>query len=189
MDRLPPSVVLVLDGAYAEFVTAQNFDSGLALARSAQNVVVTHTFSKIHGLAGLRVGWAYCPSPIANALERIRPPFNTSIPAQAAAIAALEADDFQRQSVGLVERWRPWLTEQLNGLGLRVTSSATNFVLVHFSRQSGRTASEAEAFLATHGILVRNVANYGLPNAVRIAVGLEDHNRMLVKSLADFLME
>jgi histidinol-phosphate aminotransferase len=184
---LPPAVVLVLDGAYAEYVTAPGFDTGLALARGAPNVVVTRTFSKIHGLAGLRVGWAYCPSPIADALERIRPPFNTSIPAQAAAIAALDDTAFQRQSVALVERWRPWLIARLNGIGLRVTPSAANFVLVHFPQTPRRTAAEAEAFLATRGILVRNVANYGLPNALRIALGLEDHNKILVKAFADFL--
>lgn len=184
---LPCSVVLVLDGAYAEFVTIPDYNPGFELARTAANVVVSHTFSKIHGLAGLRVGWAYCPPLIANAIERIRHPFNISMPAQAAAIAALEDTAFQQRSVEFVDRWRSWLTQQLSALGLIVTPSAANFVLVHFPPQVTRTAQQAESYLASRGILVRGVANYGLPNALRISIGLESHNRLLVDVLSEFL--
>ena len=186
-EALPPSVVLVLDGAYAEFVTDPAFEDGLALAREAQNVVVTRTFSKLHGLAALRVGWGYAPAAIADAVERIRLPFNLSIPAQVAAVAALEDDGFQRESVALVERWRPWLAQQLGGLGLDVVPSAANFLLVGFPTTAGRTAREAEAFLAARGIIVRGVAGYGLPDHLRMTLGLEAHNRALVEALADFL--
>jgi histidinol-phosphate/aromatic aminotransferase/cobyric acid decarboxylase-like protein len=126
---LPPSVILVLDGAYAEFCSDPRFEDGLDLARTAENVIVTRTFSKIHGLAALRVGWGYAPSHIIEPIERIRPPFNTSIPGQEAAVAALFDDEFQARSLALVEQWRPWLTQQLGGLGLEVTPSAANFVL------------------------------------------------------------
>lgn len=184
---LPPTVILVLDGAYAEFCRDPNFDDGLELARAAPNVVVTHTFSKLHGLAALRVGWAYAPAPVSEAVEHIRLPFNTSGPAQAAAIAAMDDDGFQRASVEHVELWRPWLAQQLGGLGLEVTPSAANFVLVRFPQTQGRTAAEAEDFLARRGLLVRGVGGYGLPDHLRITIGLEDHNRALIEALREFL--
>ena len=185
--ELPPSVVLVLDGAYAEFCTDPRYTDGLDLARDAGNVIVTHTFSKLHGLAALRVGWAYCPAPIAAAMDRIRLPFNVSIPAQHAAIAALADEDFQRRSIAHVERWRPWLTQQLGGLGLEVVPSGANFVLVKLPAAPGKTAPEAEAFLASRGLLVRGVGNYGLPDHLRLTIGLEEHNRAMIEALGEFL--
>jgi histidinol-phosphate aminotransferase len=187
-EALPPGVVLVLDGAYSEFAGDPSFSDGLAYARDAQNIVVTHTFSKLHGLAALRVGWGYGPSEIIAAMDRIRLPFNTSIPAQRAAIAALADEDFQRRSIGLVDQWRPWLEQQLGGLGLDVVRpSAANFVLVGFPRVPGRTAAEADAYLASKGLLVRLVANYGLPDHLRITIGLEEQNRAVIEALASFL--
>jgi histidinol-phosphate aminotransferase len=184
---LPPSVVLVLDGAYAEFNSDPTFTDGLDLARNAENVVVTHTFSKLHGLAALRVGWAYAPLAISEAVNRVRLPFNTSTAGQAAAIAALADIDFQKRSLALVEQWRPWLTQQLGGLGLEVVPSAANFVLVEFPTAPGKTAADAEAFLAARGLITRGVAGYGLPRHLRITIGLEEHNRAVVDAVADFM--
>jgi histidinol-phosphate aminotransferase len=183
---LPGNVLLVLDGAYAEFATDPGFDDGLDLARAADNIVVTHTFSKLHGLAALRVGWAYAPAAVADAVDRIRLPFNTSTAGQAAAIAALADEDFQARSLAHVERWRPWLTQQLGGLGLEVVPSAANFVLVGFPKAGGRIAAAAEAFLARRGLIVRGVGGYGLPDYLRITIGLESHNRVLIEALAEF---
>ena len=140
---LPPDVLLVLDGAYAEFNSDPTFTDGLDLAREAHNVVVTHTFSKIHGLAALRVGWAFAPIQVAEAVDRIRLPFNTSIPGHLAAVAALGDAEFQARSLAQVERWRPWLIQQIGGLGLEVIPSAANFVLIGFPETPGRTAGEA----------------------------------------------
>lgn len=184
---LPPDVLLVLDGAYAEFNTDPTFADGLDLAREAQNVVVTHTFSKLHGLASLRVGWAYAPTQVAEAVERIRLPFNTSIAGQRAAVAALTDDDFQARSVAHVERWRPWLIQQIGGLGLEVIPSAANFILIGFPPTPGRTAAEAWEFVARRGYILRAVGNYGLPDHLRLTIGLEAHNRAVVAALADFL--
>jgi len=185
--HLPPRVLLVLDGAYVEFLRDPAFDDGLGLARDAHNIVVTRTFSKLHGLAALRVGWGYCPPEVADALERVRPPFNTSIAAQEAAIEALADTAFQARSLALVEQWRPFLTQQLGGLGLEVTPSAANFLLLRFPTEPGRTALEAEAYLASRGYLTRGVSNYGLPAYLRITIGLEAHNRAVVDLLAEFL--
>jgi len=184
---LPSNVILVLDGAYAEFCDDPSFDDGLGLARNASNVVVTRTFSKLHGLAALRIGWAYCPAEIADAVDRIRAPFNTSIAAQQAAVAALADTDFQERSRQHVDRWRPWLTQQLGGLGLDVVASQANFVLVGFPTTPGKTAAEAEAWLARRGLIVRGVSNYGLPHHLRITIGLEEHNRAVIDGLTAFL--
>jgi histidinol-phosphate aminotransferase len=185
---LPPSVVLVLDGAYSEFATDPAFQDGLDFARGSENVVVTHTFSKLHGLAALRVGWGYAPAAIAAAVDRIRLPFNTSIAGQHAAVAALADTEFQGRSIAHVDQWRPWLTQQLGGLGLEVVGpSATNFVLVGFPKTPGRTAAEADEFLSARGLLTRRVLNYGLPDHLRVTIGLEAHNRDLVDALAAFM--
>jgi histidinol-phosphate aminotransferase len=186
-EGLPANVVLVLDGAYAEFVDDPTYSDGLDLARGEENVVVTRTFSKLHGLAALRVGWAYAPQAISDAVNRIRPPFNTSIAGQAAAVAALNDEDFQAAALAHVVRWRPWLTQQLGGLGLDVTPSAANFVLVGFKDDGARSARDAEDFLARRGLIVRGVAGYGLPNHLRVTIGLEEHNRAVVDALAAFL--
>ncbi len=184
---LPGHVILVLDGAYAEFNTDPTFSDGIDLARQADNIVVTHTFSKLHGLAALRVGWAYAPAAVAEAVDRIRLPFNTSHAAQSAAVAALADEGFQARSLAHVEQWRPWLTQQLGGLGLDVVPSSANFVLVGFQRSGGRVAAEAEAFLASRGLLVRGVGGYGLPDHLRLTIGLETHNRAMIEALADFM--
>ena len=184
---LPSRVLLVLDGAYAEFNRDPAFADGLELARSSVNVVVTHTFSKLHGLAALRVGWAYATAEVADAVDRIRLPFNTSIAAQEAAIAALDDVEFQERTLALVDHWRPFLTQQLGGIGLEVIPSAANFVLVRFPTSPGKTAADAEAFLASRGYLTRGVTGYGLPEHLRITVGLEEHNRAVVEALTEFM--
>jgi histidinol-phosphate aminotransferase len=184
---LPKDVILVIDGAYSEFCAAPEFSDGLDLARTAENVIVTRTFSKLHGLAALRVGWAYGPQAVVEALDRIRLPFNVVLPGQDAAVAALKDEDFQTRSLELVHTWLPWLTQQLGGLGLDVTPSHANFVLVTFPAKPGKSAAEAEAFLADRGLIVRGVKNYGLPDSLRITVGLEEHNRAVIDGLSAFL--
>jgi histidinol-phosphate aminotransferase len=184
---LPGSTILVLDGAYAEFVDDPKWCDGFALARDAENVVVTRTFSKAYGLAGLRVGWAYAPAEIASAMDRIRAPFNVNLPAQAAAVAALADDAFLHRSHELVRAERPKLAEGLEALGLQVEPSQGNFVLARFPTEPGRTAAEAEAALAEQGILVRALGGYGISTGLRITVGLPEHNARVVEVLDAFL--
>ena len=186
-EGLPPNVILVLDGAYAEFADDAGYDDGIDLARRSENIVVTRTFSKIYGLAAVRVGWGYAPLALIDAMERIRGPFNVNLPAQAAALAALGDDAFVEESKALVRTWRPWMTQQLGGLGLEVMPSQGNFVLAHFPKAAGRTAAEGEAFLAGKGYLVRGTAGYGLGDCLRITIGLEEQNRAVVDMLGAFL--
>lgn len=186
-ESLPTNVVLVLDGAYREFAMDPDFEDGFEMARTAPNIFVTRTFSKLHGLASLRVGWGYGPAELVAAMDRIRLPFNVNIPAMEAAVAALADEEFQARSLEHIARWREFLEQQIGGLGLEVTKGEANFVLVHFPTTPGRTAADADAFLSRHGLLTRHVANYGLPNALRITVGLEADNRALVERLREFL--
>ncbi len=184
---LPPHVLLVLDAAYAEYVRRNDYEAGIELVATSENVVMCRTFSKIYGLAALRLGWLYGPAPVVDALNRIRGPFNVSAPAIAAGIAAIEDTAHLEQARAHNERWLPWLCDELEKLGLKVTPSVTNFVLIHFPQNSGKTAAEADAFLTARGLVLRQVAAYTLPHALRMSIGTEEANRLVVQALAEFL--
>lgn len=164
---LPAKTLLVLDGAYAEFARAMpGFDAGLGLARSAPNVLMTRTFSKLYGLAGLRVGWAYGAPEIIAALDRVRLPFNMTIPGEAAAIAALEDDAFVDASITHVDRERAVLGEFLREHGIRTIPSWANFLTLVFD--DAARAKTIDERLAARGVLVRGLGNYGMPNCLRV---------------------
>jgi histidinol-phosphate aminotransferase len=184
---LPPTTLLVLDAAYCEYVRRNDYEAGLELVATTENTVMTRTFSKIHGLAALRLGWIYAPAAVADVLNRIRGPFNVSAPAIAAGIAAIEDRGHQEAAIAHNEKWLPWLTAELENLELKVTPSVGNFLLAHFPEDAKRGAAAADAFLKSRAIIVRRVAGYGLPNALRITVGTEADNRAVVSALTDFL--
>ena len=184
---LPPRVVLVLDAAYAEYVQKNDYESGIELVSSSDNVVMTRTFSKIYGLANLRIGWLYGPDHIVDALNRIRGPFNMTGPAIAAGAAAVEDREFTRAAAEHNAIWLPRLTAALEAIGLTVLPSVGNFVLALFPDEDGRSAPDADAFLLSHNIIVRRMEAYHLPNALRISVGSAEANEAVVAALADFL--
>jgi histidinol-phosphate aminotransferase len=185
--RLRPDILLVIDAAYAEFVAAEDYTAGMELADRGDNVVVTRTFSKIFALSALRLGWAYCPANVADVLNRLRGPFNISTPAQAAGEAAVGDTEFERAAFEHNETWRRWLAENLEALGLTVHPSAANFLLVRFPDDPKRSAAAADRFLRERGIILRRVDNYGLPQCLRVTVGLESEMRALVERLGAFL--
>jgi histidinol-phosphate aminotransferase len=184
---LPGNVLLVLDAAYAEYVRRNDYESGIELVATTDNVVMCRTFSKIYGLAALRLGWMYGPAHVVDAVNRIRGPFNVNAPAIAAGIAAIRDTAHIEHSREHNSRWLAWLTEEIGKLGLPVTPSVGNFVLIHFPESKGRTAKEADAFLTKRGLILRQVTAYKLPNALRMSVGTEEANRLVVKALAEFL--
>lgn len=184
---LPENCLLVLDAAYAEYVRKNDYESGIELVATANNVVMTRTFSKIYGLAGLRLGWAYCAPGIADTLNRIRGPFNVNAPAIAAGVAALNDVEFTEAAVTHNDKWLLWLRTELEALGLEVTPSVGNFILIHFPEDEAHRAAKADAFLLQRGIVMRQVGNYKLPNALRMSVGTEEANRATVSALAEFL--
>jgi histidinol-phosphate aminotransferase len=184
---LPPHVLMVLDAAYAEYVHRNDYESGIELVATSDNVVMTRTFSKIHGLAALRLGWMYGPAHVVDAVNRIRGPFNVSTPAMLAGIASIEDAAHVETSRAHNARWLPWLTEEIGKLGLTVTPSVANFVLIHFPKAKGRTAQDADDFLTKRGLILRQVSSYGLPDALRLTVGTEEANRLVAAALAEFM--
>ena len=184
---LPPHVLLVLDAAYAEYVRRNDYEAGIELVATCENVVMCRTFSKIHGLAALRLGWLYGPAHVVDAVNRIRGPFNVNAPAMAAGIAALEDGAHLEASRAHNEKWLAWLTAEIRSLGLEVTPSIANFLLIHFPETRGRTAEDADGFLTRRGLILRRVKAYKLPNALRMSVGTEEANRLAVTALAEFV--
>ena len=184
---LPPQVLLVLDAAYAEYVRRNDYASGIELVATSDNVVMTRTFSKIHGLAALRLGWMFGPPHVVAAINRIRGPFNVNGPAIAAGIAAIEDHAHQERAREHNDRWLAWLAQEFEKLGLTATPSVANFLLIHFPETKGRTAKDADAFLTARGLILRQVGAYKLPNALRMSVGIEEANRLVVAALKEFL--
>jgi histidinol-phosphate aminotransferase len=183
---LPKNVLLVIDAAYAEYVRRNDYESGVELVAANENVVMTRTFSKIHGLAGLRIGWIYGPKHVLDALNRVRGPFNVNAVAIAAGAAAAADRAHAERAADFNEEWLGWVSAEVAKLGLRVTPSVGNFVLIHFDG-SGRTAEEADEFLTSRGYILRRVAGYGFPNALRMSIGSEEANRGVVAALSEFL--
>ncbi|MXN65097.1 histidinol-phosphate transaminase [Stappia sp. GBMRC 2046] len=184
---LPAHTLLVLDAAYAEYVRRNDYEAGVELAATADNVLMTRTFSKIYGLAALRLGWAYGPDHVIDALNRIRGPFNVNSAAMAAGIAAMEDRAFVEHAVEHNEKWLPWVTREIEGLGLKVTPSVGNFILIHFPEGVGQTAADADLYLSARGCVLRQVSAYGLPNALRMSIGTEEANRDVIATLKEFM--
>jgi histidinol-phosphate aminotransferase len=184
---LPEDVLLVIDGAYAEYARAADYSAGEFLVCRAENVVMTRTFSKIYGLAAIRIGWAYAPTAIADVINRIRLPFNTNRPAQMAALAALSDEAHFKTAYAHNAKWLPWLDGEIGKLGVRVVPSQGNFLLLDFAPFGAGVALEADAALKNEGLILRTLVNYGLPNCLRLTVGLEEANRAVVQVLAKFL--
>lgn len=186
---LPGNVLLVLDGAYAEYVQASDYEAGIELVAIHENVVMTRTFSKIYGLAGLRIGWMYAPLHVIDAMNRVRGPFNVSSAAQAAAAVAIRDREFLERSAAFNNEWRTWLIRELTSIGLGVTPSVTNFLLVHFPSDEKKTASCADDYLKARGYILRRVDSYGFSNALRLTIGTEEANRGVVTALGEFLKQ
>ncbi len=176
---LRDDILLVIDAAYAEYVTAPDYIAGAELVSETNNVVMTRTFSKIHGLAGLRLGWAFCPVAVADVLNRIRGPFNVSLPAQAAGIAAIGDHAFIAASRAHNTAGKDWLKAQLTMRGFRVYPSAGNFVLVNCHGPAEATATVAG--LKEQGILIRAMGAYDLPHCIRITIGRQEDMQRLVR--------
>jgi histidinol-phosphate aminotransferase len=184
---LPADALLVLDAAYAEYVARNDYAAGIELVATSENVVMTRTFSKIYALASLRIGWAYAPAPIVAALNRVRPPFNVNGAALAAGVAAIGDAAHVDASAAHNARWLPWLSREISALGIDVTPSVGNFVLLRLARENGRTAADADNFLSARGFVLRSVAAYGLPDCLRLTVGTQEANEGVVAALAEFM--
>lgn len=184
---LPDHVLLVIDAAYAEYVDVPDYASGLELVRKHDNVVMTRTFSKIFGLAALRLGWAYCPPAIADVLNRIRGPFNVPAPSQAAGAAAVADQAHVAKAKAHNDYWLPWFSRRVKEIGLHPYPSVANFVLVKFPSDPKLNAEAALKFLNSRRILPRRVAAYGLPDCLRITIAEEDAVKACAAALEEFV--
>ena len=184
---LPSNVILVVDAAYAEYVRRNDYESGIEMVSGNSNVIMTRTFSKIFGLAALRIGWAYGPREIIDALNRVRGPFNVNAAAIAAGTAAIGDRSHVDKSIDHNDEWLSKVSEGLVDLGLKVTPSVGNFVLVHFPDEPGKTAAEADDFLTNRGYVLRAVTGYGFPNSLRMSIGTAEANLGTLNALKEFL--
>ena len=182
-EALRDDVILVIDAAYAEYMEVADYDAGASMVDEFNNVVMTRTFSKIYGLAALRLGWGYCPPAIADVLNRIRGPFNINAAALAAGVAALEDQAFVADNRLHNREERDYLSQQLGGMGLEFVPSFGNFILIKFPPDTGRNAKDVLAYLKSAGVIVREMGAYRLDEYLRISIGEKDANRKLVELL------
>ncbi len=181
---LPPEVLLVLDAAYAEYVTRTDYDAGAKLVDASGSTVMTRTFSKIYGLGGMRIGWCYAPPAVVDVLNRVRSPFNVSAAGQAAAIAALAEPGWVERGREHNALYRSKLAAGLEAAGIKVWPSEANFVLADLGTTD--KADAVDAFLRSRGIIVRKVGGYGLPHCLRITVGSAEEVGLVIDAFADF---
>ena len=186
-EKLLQNVLLVVDAAYAEYVDKPDYTDGSELVKEYDNVVVSRTFSKIYGLAAVRLGWAYGQKSIIEVLQRIRGVFNVGAPAQLAGIAAIADTRHVEQSKAHNDRWMPWFVGQMKALGLHPYPTVTNFVLVRFPSDPKLNADAAEKFLKSRRVLVRKMGAYGLPDCLRITIAEEAAVKACAEALADFV--
>jgi len=184
---IPSNVLLVYDAAYSEFITHDDYIDGSELVDNSENVIMLRTFSKLHGLASLRLGWGYCSNYILNNLMKVRGPFSVNLAAILAGTAAINDIDFQNSSIEHNIKWMDWLEKELKKLNLSFQTSVTNFLLIKFSNETQFNAQSAEKFLASRGILVRGMSVYNLPSYLRVSLGTEEENMTLIKELKSFL--
>ena len=182
---LPSSVLLVLDAAYAEYVDADDYSVGHELVEVHENVVVTRTFSKIYGMGGLRIGWGHCSADVADILNRVRGPFNVNSAAQAAALAALEDDDFVIKSREHNTKCRENTKDELEELGLTVYPSVGNFLLVSF--ETAERADAARLYLNERNIYIRQMGAYGLGECLRMTIGTDEEMALVISAIRDYL--
>jgi histidinol-phosphate aminotransferase len=185
--ELPTDVLLILDGAYAEYVVASDYEDGAKLVEQSENVVLTRSFSKIHGLAGLRIGWAYAPSAVIDVLQRIRTPFNANRAAMAAAAAAVADSEWVARVSDETALAQQRIARELARLGLRVIPSVTNFYLIDFAGIPGCSASDARTFFEQHGVIPRPVKSGHNENTLRVTVGTAEENAIAIEVLGQYV--
>ncbi|MGQ3030472.1 MAG: pyridoxal phosphate-dependent aminotransferase, partial [Ferrovibrionaceae bacterium] len=185
-DRLPADVLMVVDAAYAEYVSRNDYSAGMELVETTDNTVVLRTFSKIYGLGGMRVGWAYGPEAFIDVMNRMRGPFNVNAPAQAAAVAALADADWVEAARRHNDKWLARMADGIARLGLSTLPSVGNFMLIRFP-EGAHDAAAAFRFLQRRGLILRPVAGYGLPQFLRLSLGTDEENEAVLAALADFL--
>ncbi len=185
IDKTPKNILIVLDCAYEEFVFADDYPHGIELVKKHENVVMTRTFSKIYGLASLRIGWSYSSKYIAETLNKSRGPFNVGGPAQAAAVAALEDEEFFKASREHNKKWLRVLSEELaKNPKIKIYPSVANFILLDFGSQD--KCQKVNELLLENGVILREMGSYHLPNCLRMTIGTKEENLEVINILSKF---
>ncbi|MCF8474659.1 MAG: histidinol-phosphate transaminase [Emcibacter sp.] len=185
--NIPDNILLVLDSAYAEFVTEDDYQAGIELVQKSKNVLMTRTFSKLYGLAALRLGWGYACPEISNTLDKIRDPFNVPTPTQVAGIAALNDIAFEKMAKSHNIKWLEILKNELCAMGLEPVPSVANFILIHFPDHKNKSAEAANEYLLKHGYILRWLPKQGLSHYLRLTIGTEEQNLALIDLLKKFM--
>ena len=180
LDKLPKSIILVLDGAYAEYVTKEDYDSSFSLVDQFENVIITRTFSKAYGLAGIRLGWCYSSEKVASILNKVKGPFNTQSLSQEMAIIALDDKEYLSKVIKSNRDTKSWFESELEKIKIKTRPSEGNFSFVEMSDEE---AKKIFAHLANSGIIVRQLDSYGLPNCLRITIGTKEEMEATINSL------
>ena len=180
--KLRSNILLVVDDAYFQYVKQKDYSSGLQLFSNFKNVIVTRTFSKIYGLAGLRVGWGYGSKEIINSLNQYKPPFNINSPALSAAEAAIQDNVWLNKEIKHVKKWNDKFFKEFEKLNIETNKSFTNFLLINFDKVK-KNSSIIFRLLAGAGILVRKMDNYGIKNSLRVTIGKNEENKKLILKL------
>ena len=184
INSVPKDIIIVLDLAYAEFVNKSDYSDGIDLVNKYENVVMTRTFSKIYGLASLRIGWSYSSGYVADVLNRVRGPFNVSGPAQFAAISAINDDEFVIRSIAHNNKWLKIINDRLNKINIKTYPSIANFILIDF--ETLKNCDKINEFLLENGIILREMKAYGLPNCLRMTIGNEEENLRVLELLDNY---
>ncbi len=180
----PSNILVVLDSAYAEFVDEADYPDAVKLVQKHKNVVMMRTFSKIYGLASLRLGWTYSSEYVADVLNRTRGPFNVSGAAQYAGIAAINDDKFIKESKAHNKKWLKTLVKEFDKIGIKHYPSVANFILLDFG--SAKKFQQVNQFLLDNGLILREMSSYGLPNCLRMTIGKEEENLLVIKLLKKY---
>ena len=191
MDRLRAGlrddILLIIDAAYAEYVTKPDYDPGITLVEAMDNTAMTRTFSKVHGLASIRLGWCYTDPDIVSVIGRIRSPFNVSSPAQAAGVAAIQDREHEGIVVAHTAKWHGIATQRLSALGLEITGTEGNFVCAGFPDVDGKRAKDADNYLREKNIMTRHMAMFGLSNHLRITIGRDEEMAICLDAVGAFM--
>ena len=187
LKRIRKDIIVVLDGAYAEYVEEKNYSDGLELVDKFPNIIVTRTFSKIYARAGFRVGWAYSSKIIIETLEKIRGPFNVNLLAQVAASLIINDENFLKKSIEYNKKWKKWLIKEINDIGLKAIPGFANFILIKTSEHY--SALKIVNILKSKGIYVRGLSSYGLKDYFRISIGKKGDLKKLVNHLKIIIKE
>ncbi len=182
LNKLPKNIVLVLDGAYAEYVTKEDYDNGFALVDEFENLIITRTFSKAYGLAGIRLGWCYSSEKVAFILNKVKGPFNTDSLSQEMGIIALDDKDYLNKVIKSNQEVKSWFEAELKKINIKTLPSEGNF---SFVETSDKEAKKIFAHLANSGIIVRQLDSYGLPNCLRITIGTKEEMELTINTLKD----